>query len=98
MEKLHVGVVVNPSKLKDVAEFRGRVVSHVFNVDPDAQVSFYETTVEDAGFGQAQQAVSDGCSAVAEALSFAFFSGVKSTPASLRCCGVMGAGAAVSGS
>ncbi|EPH17744.1 diacylglycerol kinase family protein [Dermabacter hominis] len=64
MEKLHVGVVVNPSKLKDVAEFRGRVVSHVFNVDPDAQVSFYETTVEDAGFGQAQQAVSDGCSVV----------------------------------
>ncbi|MDU1123101.1 MAG: diacylglycerol kinase family protein, partial [Dermabacter sp.] len=64
MEKLHVGVVVNPSKLKDVAEFRGRVVSHVFSVDPDAQVSFYETTVEDAGFGQAQQAVSDGCSVV----------------------------------
>ena len=50
MEKLHVGVVVNPSKLKDVAEFRGRVVSHVFSVAPDAQVSFYETTVEDAGF------------------------------------------------
>lgn len=64
MEKQRVGVVVNPSKLKDMAVFRGQVTAAVLHADKEAQVSFYETSVEDPGFGQAQQAVSDGCSIV----------------------------------
>lgn len=59
-----VGVVLNPSKLDNQARFEERIRSAIEKRQPGASVHFYPTTVEDPGFGQAKQAVADGCSVI----------------------------------
>lgn len=74
MKESRIGVVINPSKFNDPERFKRRVrraIAHhhgAQNPDEDALVSedvtFYDTTVDDAGFGQTRAAVADGCSLV----------------------------------
>lgn len=58
-----VAVVLNPSKFDSTAEFR-RVVSDVVTRVEGAETVFYETTIEDPGRGQAEQAVAEGADLV----------------------------------
>lgn len=58
-----VGVVMNPSKHADPETFRARVERAVARIS-GTRVRFYETTVEDPGYGQAQEAVEDGAQLV----------------------------------
>lgn len=52
-------VVMNPSKHADPEAFRARVERAAGRIS-GTTVRFYETTVEDPGYGQAQEAVDDG--------------------------------------
>lgn len=58
-----VAVVVNPSKFKDIDVFQDRVREAVERIE-GADVRFYETTIDDPGRGQAEQAVADGADLV----------------------------------
>lgn len=62
----HVGIVLNPSKSSDADAFRQRV-RDVVAAAGSAEVSFYDTTREDPGHGQAQEALEDGCDLVVAA-------------------------------
>lgn len=61
MNESSIGVIFNPSKLNDRDKFKARVEKSVRTLASQAQVTFYETTVEDPGYGQAKEAVADGC-------------------------------------
>ena len=58
-----VAVVINPSKFDDDADVRAQVEQACADREWPAP-AFYETTVEDPGVGQAQQALADGASLV----------------------------------
>lgn len=58
-----IAVVLNPSKSDDPARFRARVRDLVTGRGEPAPV-FYDTSVEDAGRGQAEQALADGADLV----------------------------------
>lgn len=53
------GVVINPTKLADLPTARERITAACL-ANGWAEPTFYETTVEDPGHGQAAQAVRDG--------------------------------------
>lgn len=61
-----VAVVMNPVKFADAESFRRRITEVVDSLE-EAEVVFYETTVEDAGQGQARQAVTEGADLVVAA-------------------------------
>lgn len=58
-----VAVVLNPSKFADADAFRTRLREVVERVE-EAEIAFYETTVEDPGQGQAREAISEGADLV----------------------------------
>jgi diacylglycerol kinase family enzyme len=58
-----IAVVMNPSKQDDPERFRERVRTAARKLGERAP-DFYDTSVEDPGFGQAQQAVADGAELV----------------------------------
>ncbi|SLN05492.1 hypothetical protein FM103_20305 [Corynebacterium xerosis] len=61
-----VAVVLNPSKFQDAEMFRTRVREVVEKLG-DAEVAFYETTVEDPGRGQTRRALQEGADLVVAA-------------------------------
>ncbi|MGP9680686.1 diacylglycerol/lipid kinase family protein [Brachybacterium sp. AOP3-A1-3] len=61
-----VAVVLNPSKFHDAEMFRTRVREVVEKLG-DAEVEFYETTVEDPGRGQTRRALQEGADLVVAA-------------------------------
>lgn len=61
-----VAVVLNPSKFDDAEKFRTRVREVVEKLG-DAEIEFYETTMEDPGRGQARRALQDGADLVVAA-------------------------------
>lgn len=61
----HVGVVLNPSKFDDPQPFRDTVTGFIHSeLGSETRVTFYDTTVEDPGFGQGKKAVDEGCDLV----------------------------------
>ena len=58
-----VGVVLNPTKFDDADAFRSSV-STVIATAAGCGLEFYETTEDDPGRGQAEQALEDGCDLV----------------------------------
>ncbi|ASK66339.1 sphingosine kinase [Brachybacterium avium] len=58
-----VAVVLNPSKFKETESFRRKITEAVERIE-GAEVAFYETTIDDPGTGQTQQAVADGADLV----------------------------------
>lgn len=58
-----VAVVLNPTKFDDTEQFRTRVREIAERLE-GAEVTFYETSVEDPGRGQARQALQDGADLV----------------------------------
>lgn len=61
-----VAVVLNPSKFDDAEAFRGKIREVVESIE-GAELTFYETSVEDPGRGQARQARMDGADLVVAA-------------------------------
>ncbi len=63
-DRLHrVAVVLNPSKFEGTDDFRRRISEVVQRIE-DAEVEFYETTIDDPGRGQTERAVADGADLV----------------------------------
>lgn len=58
-----VAVVLNPSKFKETDSFRRKITDAVARIE-GAEVVFYETTIDDPGTGQTEQAVADGADLV----------------------------------
>jgi len=58
-----VAVVLNPSKFEGTDDFRRRISEVVQRIE-DAEVEFYETTIDDPGRGQTERAVADGADLV----------------------------------
>ncbi|MDN5898854.1 MAG: sphingosine kinase [Brachybacterium sp.] len=58
-----VAVVLNPSKFTDTGSFRRTITDTVERIE-GAEVLFYETTIDDPGTGQTEQAVADGADLV----------------------------------
>ncbi|WP_394215058.1 diacylglycerol/lipid kinase family protein [Brachybacterium vulturis] len=58
-----VAVVLNPSKFEETDTFRRKITDAVAQIE-GAEVVFYETTIDDPGTGQTQQAVADGADLV----------------------------------
>lgn len=58
-----IAVVLNPSKFEGTDDFRRRISEVVERVE-GAEVEFYETTIDDPGRGQTEQAVADGADLV----------------------------------
>lgn len=58
-----VAVVLNPSKFERTDSFRRKITEAVEQVE-GAEVVFYETTIDDPGKGQTEQAVADGADLV----------------------------------
>lgn len=58
-----VAVVLNPSKFTETDSFR-RTITEVVERIEGAETVFYETTIDDPGTGQAEQAVADGADLV----------------------------------
>src|SRR5699024_6855297 len=61
-----VAIVLNPAKFADPEVFRDRVREVVESIEA-ADVTFYETTVEDPGMGQARRALTEGADLVVAA-------------------------------
>lgn len=62
----HVAVVMNPSKHDDPLRFRERVRAIIERFE-GTQATFYETTTDDPGYGQAKEAVAAGANLVVAA-------------------------------
>lgn len=60
---LKVAVVLNPSKFDGTEAFRKRITEVVERIE-GAETVFYETTIDDPGKGQTEQAVRDGADLV----------------------------------
>lgn len=60
----HVAVVMNPSKYESPERFRGQVEQAVRRTVTKVDLSFFETTLEDPGQGQARRAVAEGADLV----------------------------------
>ena len=58
-----VAVVLNPSKFRETGSFRRKITDAVARIE-GAEVAFYETTIDDPGTGQTEQAVADGADLV----------------------------------
>lgn len=58
-----IAVVLNPSKFEGTDDFRRRISEVVERVE-GAEVEYYETTIDDPGRGQTEQAVADGADLV----------------------------------
>lgn len=58
-----IAIVMNPSKHDDPEAFRSRVRAYIQTLE-GAEVRFYDTSVEDPGYGQAKQAVAEGAEIV----------------------------------
>ncbi|ATG52861.1 sphingosine kinase [Brachybacterium vulturis] len=66
-DSLHrVAVVLNPSKFEETDTFHRKITDVVERIE-GAEVVFYETTIEDPGTGQTEQAVADGADLVVAA-------------------------------
>ncbi|MCL6422544.1 sphingosine kinase [Brachybacterium sp. JHP9] len=55
-----IAVVMNPSKHDDPEQFRERARRAAERIDARLDLHFYDTTVEDPGYGQALEAIEDG--------------------------------------
>ncbi|MDN5583089.1 MAG: diacylglycerol/lipid kinase family protein [Brachybacterium sp.] len=58
-----VAVVLNPSKFEETDTFRRKITDAVQRIE-GAEVVFYETSIDDPGKGQTEQAVADGADLV----------------------------------
>ncbi|MGO2192062.1 MAG: diacylglycerol/lipid kinase family protein [Brachybacterium sp.] len=58
-----VAVVLNPSKFEETDTFRRKITEVVDRIE-GAETVFYETTIDDPGKGQTEQAVADGADLV----------------------------------
>jgi len=58
-----VAIVLNPSKFSETDSFRRKVTDVVERIE-GAETVFYETTIDDPGKGQTEQAVADGADLV----------------------------------
>jgi hypothetical protein len=58
-----IAIVLNPSKFDRTDDFRRRITEVVDRVE-GAEAVFYETTIDDPGRGQTEQAVADGADLV----------------------------------
>jgi YegS/Rv2252/BmrU family lipid kinase len=62
-QRKKLAVIINPSKVDDVAQFR-TLVEALATDSGFASVSWWETTVEDTGYGMANEAAISGCDLV----------------------------------